>query len=72
MFSTPQAFVPNVGTAATRIPFSGGLAYVGSPHDILAHPEALPDPSGRVALVRGPFASDAAADAGAGEPATST
>ena len=61
VFSTPRSFVPNVGTAATLVPFSGGLAYVGAPHDILAHPEALPDLAGRVALVRGPFGSDAAA-----------
>jgi len=60
-FRTPQAFVPNVGTAATLISFAGGLAYVGSPRDILAHPEALPDLAGRVALVRGPFGPDAAA-----------
>ncbi len=61
VFSTPDAFVPNVGTDATLVPFSGGLAYVGSARDVLAHPEALPDLAGRVALVRGPFGSDAAA-----------
>ncbi len=61
VLSTPQAFVPNVGTAATLIPFAGELAYVGAPHDILQRPGALPDLAGRVALVRGPFGSDAAA-----------
>jgi Peptidase family M28 len=60
-FTTPRAFVPNVGTTATLVPFSGPLAYVGAPHDILARPADLPDLAGRVALVRGPFGSDAAA-----------
>ena len=60
-FSTPQDFVPNVGTGATLVPFSGGLAYVGTAHDVLANPGGLPELAGRVALVRGPFASDMAA-----------
>jgi Peptidase family M28 len=61
VFSTPRDFVPNVGTEATLIPFSGGLAYVGTAHDVLANPGGLPDVTGRVALVRGPFGSDMAA-----------
>jgi hypothetical protein len=61
VFSTPQDFVPNVGTGVTLIPFSGGLAYVGTAHDVLANPGGLPDLTGRVALVRGPFGSDMAA-----------
>jgi Peptidase family M28 len=60
-YSTPEAFVPNVGTAATLVPFGGDIAYVGSPRDVLAHPGALPDLVGRVALVRGPFGAEAAA-----------
>ncbi len=60
-YSTPRDFVPNVGTAATLISFSGGLAYVGTAHDVLANPGALPVLAGRVALVRGPFGSDMAA-----------
>lgn len=60
-FATPQLFVPNVGTTATLVSFAGSLAYVGAPHAILTHPDALPDLAGRVALVRGPFGSDAAA-----------
>jgi hypothetical protein len=62
-FSSPAGFVPNVGTAATLIPYSGGLAYVGSARDILADPGRLPPLDGRVALVRGAFgAALAAAD----------
>jgi hypothetical protein len=60
-YSTPQAFVPNVGTGATLIPFSGGLAYVGTARAILTNPAALPALAGRVALVRGPFGPDMAA-----------
>lgn len=60
-FDAPASFVPNVGTAATLVPFSGELAYVGTPRAILARPESLPDLAGRVALVRGPFGADAAA-----------
>jgi hypothetical protein len=60
-FAAPAGFVPNVGTAATLIPFSGELAYVGTPRAILARPDSLPDLAGRVALVRGPFGADAAA-----------
>jgi hypothetical protein len=60
-YSTPRDFVPNVGTGTTLIPFSGGLAYVGTAHDVLANPGALPALAGRVALVRGPFGSDMAA-----------
>ena len=60
-FSTPRDFVPNVGTLATLVPFSGPLAYVGSARDVLAKPGELPDLSGHVALVRGPFGSDMAA-----------
>ena len=54
-FSTPQAFVPNVGTASTLIPFSGELVYVGAARDVLASPGQLPVLTGRVAMVRGPF-----------------
>lgn len=53
--STPGAFVPNVGTASTLIPFSGELVYVGTARDILAAPGRLPVLTGRVAVVRGPF-----------------
>ena len=60
-FSTPQDFVPNVGTGATLISFSGGLAYAGTAHDVLANPGGLPDLAGRVVLIRGPFGSDMAA-----------
>ncbi|HTT67229.1 MAG TPA: M28 family peptidase [Gemmatimonadales bacterium] len=60
-FSTPRDFIPNVGTMATLVPFSGQLAYVGSARDVLARPTDLPDLGGRVALVRGPFGSDMAA-----------
>jgi len=60
-FATPRDFVPNVGTAATLIPFAGPLAYVGSARDVLARPGDLPDLRGRVALVRGPFGSEMAA-----------
>jgi hypothetical protein len=60
-FATPQDFVPNVGTESTLVPFSGGLVYVGSGQDILANPGGLPDLTGRVALVRGPFGSAMAA-----------
>jgi len=60
-YSTPRDFVPNVGTGTTLISFSGGLAYVGAAHDVLANPGALPSLAGRVALVRGPFGSDMAA-----------
>jgi Zn-dependent M28 family amino/carboxypeptidase len=54
-FATPGAFVPNVGTASTLIPFAGDVVYVGSARDILAAPDRLPALTGRVALVRGPF-----------------
>jgi hypothetical protein len=54
-FSTPQAFVPQVGTASTLIPFSGDLVYVGAARDVLASPGQLPVLTGRVAVVRGPF-----------------
>ena len=54
-FATPQAFVPNVGTAATLIPFSGELVYVGTARDVLASAGQLPALAGRVAVVRGPF-----------------
>ena len=54
-FTTPLAFVPNVGTASTLIPFSGDLVYVGAARDVLASPGQLPPLAGRVAVVRGPF-----------------
>ena len=54
-FSTPSAFVPNVGTAATLVPFAGELVYVGAARDVLASPGQLPPLAGRVAVVRGPF-----------------
>ncbi len=54
-FPTPLAFVPNVGTASTLIPFAGELVYVGSARDVLAAPGQLPALAGRVAVVRGPF-----------------
>jgi len=54
-FTTPQAFVPNVGTASTLIPFSGELVYVGTARDVLASPGQLPVLTGRVAVLRGPF-----------------
>jgi len=60
-YVTPRDFVPNVGTGSTLVSFAGGLAYVGSAHDVLAHPAGLPDLTGRVALVRGPFGADMAA-----------
>ena len=60
-FSTPRDFVPNVGTLATLIPFAGPLAYVGTARDVLAKPGDLPDLTGRVVLVRGPFGADMAA-----------
>lgn len=60
-FRTPRDFVPNVGTGTTLVSFAGALAYVGTAHDVLAHPGSLPTLTGRVALVRGPFGSDMAA-----------
>jgi Zn-dependent M28 family amino/carboxypeptidase len=54
-FTTPVAFVPNVGTASTLVPFAGELAYVGTARDVLASPGQLPVLTGRVAVVRGPF-----------------
>jgi Zn-dependent M28 family amino/carboxypeptidase len=60
-FTTPQAFVPNVGTASTLIPFAGELVYVGTARDVLASPGQLPALTGRVAVVRGPFGSAMAA-----------
>jgi len=60
-YSTPRDFVPNVGTLATLVPFSGQLVYVGSARDVLARKGDLPDLVGRVVLVRGPFGSDMAA-----------
>jgi len=60
-YSTPADFVPNVGTGTTLVPFAGDLAYVGTAHEVLADPGALPVLAGRVALVRGPFGSDMAA-----------
>ncbi len=54
-FTTPSAFVPNVGTAATLVPFTGELVYVGAARDVLASPGRLPPLRGRVAVVRGPF-----------------
>ncbi len=60
-YSTPRDFVPNVGTGATLIPFSGDLAYVGTAHDVVANPGALPALAGSVALIRGPFGADMAA-----------
>ncbi len=61
VFSTPGAFVVNVGMASTLVPFAGALAYVGTPRDVLANPGRLPPLSGRVALVRGAFGSAMAA-----------
>ena len=60
-FTSPAAFVPNVATASTLIPFSGELAYVGSARDVLADPRGLPALTGRVAVVRGPFSPAMAA-----------
>jgi len=54
-FATPAAFVPNVGTTSTLVPFSGELVYVGAARDVLASPGRLPALAGRVAVVRGPF-----------------
>jgi hypothetical protein len=54
-FATPTGFVPHVGTTSTLVPFSGGLAYVGSAEDALANPGRLPALAGRVALIRGAF-----------------
>lgn len=60
-FTYGSGFIPNVGTARTLIDFSGSAVYVGSPRDVLAHPEALPPLRGSVVLLAGVFGSDAAA-----------
>jgi hypothetical protein len=58
---SPAMFIPNAGTTRTLVDFSGGLAWVGSAAEVLAHPDRLPALVGRVVLMRGAFGAEAAA-----------
>jgi len=58
---SPAMFIPNAGTRRTLMDFGGGLAWVGTATDVLAHPERLPALRGRVVLMGGVFGADAAA-----------
>ena len=58
---SPAMFIPNAGTSRTLVDFSGGLAWVGSAADVLAHPDRLPDLRGRVVLMLGVFGAQASA-----------
>jgi hypothetical protein len=60
-FAYGSAFIPNVGTALTLVPFSGELVVVGSAQDVLAAPARLPSLSGRVVVLGGVFGAQIAA-----------
>ncbi len=60
-YATPEAFLYNVGTTRTLVPFAGGTVYVGTAAEVVARAEVLPPLEGHVAVMHGLFGADAAA-----------